>query len=101
MPGAASCSTGPPGNGKTTLSTRIAGLFKNPVHIPYAVEIAGQIIRVFDAQIHQPRLTETQASAIGSVCLGPIGLTREMADRRWVACSLLVVMTGGEMALDM
>ena len=28
---------GPPGNGKTTLSTRIAGLFKNPVYIPYAV----------------------------------------------------------------
>ena len=25
---------GPPGNGKTTLSTRIAGLFKNPVYIP-------------------------------------------------------------------
>ena len=46
---------GPPGNGKTTLSTRIAGLFKNPVYIPYAVEVAGQIIKVFDAQIHQPR----------------------------------------------
>ena len=38
---------GPPGNGKTTLSTRIAGLFENPVYIPYAVEAAGQIIKVF------------------------------------------------------
>src|SRR5579864_7014754 len=28
---------GPPGNGKTTLSTRIAGLFKDVVYIPYAV----------------------------------------------------------------
>ena len=60
---------GPPGNGKTTLSTRIAGLFKNPVYIPYAVEIAGQIIKVFDAQIHQPRLAQTQIPAIG-----PIGI---------------------------
>ena len=41
---------GPPGNGKTTLSTRIAGLFRNPVYIPYAVEVAGQIIKVFDSQ---------------------------------------------------
>ena len=54
---------GPPGNGKTTLSTRIAGLFENPVYIPYAVEVAGQIITVFDAQIHQPRMAETQARA--------------------------------------
>jgi hypothetical protein len=28
---------GPPGNGKTTLSTRIAALFKDVVYIPYAV----------------------------------------------------------------
>src|SRR6266699_2848327 len=45
---------GPPGNGKTTLSTRIAGLFKDPVYIPYAFEVSGQIIKVFDARIHQP-----------------------------------------------
>ena len=32
---------GPPGNGKTTLSTRIAGLFKDLVYIPYAVEVGG------------------------------------------------------------
>src|SRR6185437_14642864 len=80
---------GPPGNGKTTLSTRIAGLFKNPAYIPYAVEIAGQIIKVFDAQIHQPFLAETPAPAIG-----PAGWRWEMADQRWVACSRPVVMTG-------
>ena len=87
---------GPPGNGKTTLSTRIAGLFKHPVCIPYAVEIAGQIIKVFDAQIHQPRSTEAQVPATG-----PVGWQRETADQRWVACSRPVVMTGGEMTLDM
>src|SRR4051794_32995018 len=64
---------GPPGNGKTTLSTRIAGLFKNPVYIPYAVEVAGQIIRVFDAQIHQPRLTETQDRRLGQSGWGRSG----------------------------
>ena len=86
---------GPPGNGKTTLSTRIAGLFKNPVYIPYAVEVAGQIIKVFDAQIHQPRMAETQMQATAA------WVQREMSDQRWVACSRPVVMAGGEMTLDM
>ena len=87
---------GPPGNGKTTLSTRIAGLFKNPVYIPYAVEAAGQIIKVFDPQIHQPRLAEAQPQATVR-----LGLQREMSDQRWVICSRPVVMAGGEMTLDM
>jgi len=105
---------GPPGNGKTTLATRIAGLFKDPVYIPYAFEIAGQIIKVFDAQIHQPRLppptlpspacgggsgsavSETQSHATAA-----LGLQREMFDQRWVACSRPVVMAGGEMTLEM
>ncbi len=88
---------GPPGNGKTTLSTRIAGLFKDPVYIPYAFEVSGQIIKVFDGQIHQPRPQEEAAH-------GPpagLGLHRETYDQRWVACSRPVVMAGGEMTMDM
>jgi energy-coupling factor transporter ATP-binding protein EcfA2 len=87
---------GPPGNGKTTLSTRIAGLFKDSVYIPYAFEVGGQIIKVFDAQIHQPRMSE--APTHGATALG---LHRETFDQRWVACSRPVVMVGGEMTLDM
>jgi predicted ATPase with chaperone activity len=86
---------GPPGNGKTTLSTRIAGLFKNPVYIPYAFEVSGQIIKVFDAQIHQPRPQEEAHTAIS------LGLHRENHDQRWVECSRPVVMAGGEMTMDM
>jgi predicted ATPase with chaperone activity len=88
---------GPPGNGKTTLSTRIAGLFKDPVYIPYAFEVSGQIIKVFDVQIHQPRPHE-------EVAHGPpagLGLHRETFDQRWVPCSRPVVMAGGEMTMDM
>ncbi|MFI4947580.1 MAG: ATPase [Alphaproteobacteria bacterium] len=88
---------GPPGNGKTTLSTRIAGLFKDPVYIPYAFEVSGQIIKVFDAQIHQPmRLPEpAHAPPPG------LGLHRETHDQRWVPCQRPVVMAGGEMTMDM
>jgi hypothetical protein len=88
---------GPPGNGKTTLSTRIAGLFKDPVYLPYAVEVAGQIIKVFDPQIHHPLQHELPAGH-GSTGLG---LQRETTDQRWVACSRPVVMTGGEMTMEM
>src|SRR5947199_2539073 len=87
---------GPPGNGKTTLSTRIAGLFKDIVYIPYAVEVAGQLIKVFDVQIHRPVAQETQAHAASA-----LGLQRETFDQRWVACSRPVVMAGGEMTLEM
>lgn len=87
---------GPPGNGKTTLSTRIAGLFRDPVYIPYAFEIGGQIVKVFDAQIHRPRVAETHAPAApGRV------IQREVSDQRWVACARPVVMAGGEMTLEM
>jgi energy-coupling factor transporter ATP-binding protein EcfA2 len=87
---------GPPGNGKTTLSTRIAGLFKDPVYIPYAFEVGGQIIKVFDAQIHQPRAAEGPTHTNTA-----LGLQRETFDQRWVPCSRPVVMTGGEMTLEM
>jgi energy-coupling factor transporter ATP-binding protein EcfA2 len=87
---------GPPGNGKTTLSTRIAGLFKDIVYIPYAVEVAGQIVKVFDVQIHKPVTQEAPAHAASA-----LGLQRETFDQRWAACSRPVVMAGGEMTIDM
>jgi predicted ATPase with chaperone activity len=89
---------GPPGNGKTTLSTRIAALFKDIVYIPYAVEVAGQIIKVFDVQIHKPVHQETASPLQPPAGLG---LHRETFDQRWQACTRPVVMTGGEMTLDM
>ena len=89
---------GPPGNGKTTLSTRIAALFKDIVYIPYAVEVAGQIIKVFDVQIHKPVHHEPTG---GVQPPAGLGLHRETFDQRWQACTRPVVMTGGEMTLDM
>jgi predicted ATPase with chaperone activity len=90
---------GPPGNGKTTLSTRIAGLFKDPVYIPYAFEVSGQIVKVFDVQIHQPM--HHQPEPAHAPPPAGLGLHRETYDQRWVACSRPVVMAGGEMTMDM
>jgi len=88
---------GPPGNGKTTLATRISTILKDVVYIPYALEIGGQIIRIFDPSLHKPAATQTPAAAAPT----GIGLQREAFDQRWVACKRPVVVAGGEMTLDM
>jgi predicted ATPase with chaperone activity len=86
---------GPPGNGKTTLSTRIAKLFQEHVYIPHAVEAGGQIIKVFDRSLHNP-IHEEEGHAASA-----IGLRREEYDHRWVACTRPVAMAGGELTLQM
>jgi predicted ATPase with chaperone activity len=87
---------GPPGNGKTTLATRISTIFKDVVYIPYAVEIGGQIIRIFDPTLHKSSAAEAPA-----LIPSGIGLQREGFDQRWVPCKRPVVVAGGEMTLDM
>jgi predicted ATPase with chaperone activity len=88
---------GPPGNGKTTLATRIATLFRDVVYIPYAVEVAGQIIKIFDAGLHKPLVSEADTATL----LGKGGLQRERFDERWVPCGRPVAIAGGELTLEM
>src|SRR6266513_1670255 len=56
-------------------------------------------IRNFDPSLHKPAVTQPAAAA-AAVPAG-IGLHRETFDQRWVACKRPVVVTGGEMTLDM
>jgi len=69
---------GPPGNGKTTLATRIATLFRDVVYVPYAVEVAGQIIKIFDPGLHKPLVSEADAATLS----GKGGLQRDRFDER-------------------
>ena len=88
---------GPPGNGKTSVGTRIASLFKDPVFIPFAVEVGGQIIKIYDPSLHKHFLEEkreVQPSA-------NTGVQLETFDARWTACRRPIAMAGGEMTLDM
>ena len=88
---------GPPGNGKTTIATKIAGLFKHIVYVPYAVEIDGQIMKVFDPAVHIRKVSETDAALLAAQG----GVRREQFDQRWVACKRPVVVAGGELTLEM
>jgi hypothetical protein len=77
--------TGLPGTGKTAVAERINNALQGAIWIPYAVEIDGQIIRVFDSHCHE----EIAADEI------PLDY-----DRRWVAIKRPLVVVGGELTLE-
>ncbi len=85
---------GPPGNGKTTVAEKVAAIFANVIYIPYCFEVDGQIIKVFDPAIHKPVLPE-------DIEVPKSGLRREEFDGRWVPCERPIVITGGELTLEM
>ncbi len=77
--------TGLTGTGKTAVSERMnAALFGN-IWIPYAVEIDGQIIRIFDSHCHHPVLERSSVTD---------------HDRRWVEIERPSIIVGGELTLD-
>jgi len=77
--------TGLPGTGKTAVAERINGALAGGIWIPYAVEIDGQIIRVFDGHCHEPMPKEDT----------PIDY-----DHRWVLIHRPLVVVGGELTLE-
>jgi predicted ATPase with chaperone activity len=77
---------GPPGVGKTAAAETLSRvLAKDGVWIPYALEVDGQIITVFDPAIHK-RTEEPEV---------------ENRDERWVRCHRPSVTVGGELTIEM
>lgn len=87
---------GPPGNGKTTIASRFAALLGQVVYIPYAVEIEGEVMKVFDPTVHQPAVTDAYRDAIDD-----LESVSEAYDDRWVACRRPFCVVGGELTLEM
>ena len=77
--------TGLPGTGKTAVAERINGALAGGIWIPYAVEIDGQIIRVFDSHCHEQM---------------PDDETPTEFDRRWILIQRPLVVVGGELTLE-
>ncbi len=85
---------GPAGNGKTTIAEIVGKIFENVIYVPYCIEIDGEIMKVFDPSVH--RVVENdQAQPSAS------GLRRSPIDPRWVACYRPLVITGGELSIEM
>jgi len=85
---------GASGNGKTTTAEKIGGIFSDVIYIPHCFEVEGQIIKVFDPGIHQPVERSTRSGHSRA-------LRREDLDQRWVPCRRPLIITGGELTLEM
>ena len=75
--------SGPPGNGKTAMARALVNAVAEPLWIPYAIEVDGQVIRVFDKHVHHT--VEPKESDF---------------DRRWVKIRPPLVVVGGELTIE-
>jgi len=87
---------GPPGNGKTTLASRIANVFRDVIYIPYALDVGGQIVTIYDPSLHKAAISDADAASKSRMLVD-----RDRLDERWVACKRPVAIAGGELTLDM
>jgi predicted ATPase with chaperone activity len=71
---------GPTGNGKTTIAERLLRIYREPVLVPYAVEVDSQIILTFELGVHEPVEAEQLEF-----------------DPRWVLCKRPYIVVGGEL----
>ena len=76
--------TGLPGTGKTAVSERMNAALSGSIWIPYAIEIDGQIIRIFDSHSHYP----IEKPATGEY------------DRRWIEIQRPLIIVGGELTIE-
>ena len=84
---------GPPGNGKTVLGEGIGRAIGGDMYMPYAIDVEGHIVTMFDPINHEPLedVTPDPTSILAS----------EPKDRRWVRIRRPVVIVGGELTLEM
>jgi predicted ATPase with chaperone activity len=84
---------GPPGNGKSSIAEAICEAYRDYLFMPYAISVDRQIITLYDPTVH--RLAETEQAQRGT-------LRHERThDARYVPCKRPIVITGGELSLDM
>jgi hypothetical protein len=83
---------GQPGNGKTVIGEGLGRTIGGEMYMPHAIDVDGCVITMFDPINHE-RLDEDEDRSI---------LVAEVPrDRRWVRIRRPVVITGGELTLDM
>ena len=75
--------TGPSGNGKTATARALVDAIPGEVWIPYAIEVDGQVIRMFDSHNHVP-----------------VPHSNDDYDRRWIRIRPPLVVAGGELTLQ-
>ena len=72
------------GNGKTSIAERILRIYRDTVLVPYAVEVDGHIITLFDPVVHRQVPSDD-----------------ELLDPRWAVCERPCITVGGELSASM
>ena len=86
---------GPPGNGKTSIARAIGTMIGNqPIYIPYALYVDGQVIKLYDSVNHKLAPDE-DVTSIGTGSLR----TAQRRDPRWMKIQRPFVVVGGELTL--
>jgi predicted ATPase with chaperone activity len=85
---------GPSGNGKTDIVTSIANIVAGTIVIPYALYGQGQLIRVFDPDVHRSLVEDEQPSE------GLFADTALKHDQRWLPVHRPSVIVGGDMGAE-
>ena len=80
---------GEPGNGKSTLAKCITKCFGQEIWIPHCLIEDGQLIKLFDASVHEP--AEAESSGI---------IKSSGYDKRWIKIKRPTVVVGGELTMD-
>lgn len=75
---------GPTGNGKSSIAERLLRIYQDAILVPYAVEVDGQFIMVYDPVVHER-----------------VELDDPDLDPRWVPCRRPCVIVGGELSPSM
>lgn len=75
---------GPSGTGKTTIAERLPRVYEDSVLVPWAIEVDGQIVTVFDPAVHES-----------------CGVHPAELDTRWVIARRPFIAAGGELVTGM
>jgi DNA-binding PadR family transcriptional regulator len=81
---------GQPGNGKTSIAERVTASFGQNIWIPRCLEVDGNIMRLFDPQVHE-EVPLTNNTGL---------LDDSDVDTRWVRVKRPTVIAGGELTMD-
>jgi hypothetical protein len=80
-----------PGNGKTSIAERVTGAFGKFIWIPRAVDVDGEIMRVFDPMNHALAMPEATGGLLDAGGF----------DKRWVRIERPTIVAGGELTMEM
>ncbi len=80
-----------PGNGKTSIAERVTAAFGKYIWIPRAIDVDGDIMRVFDPMNHELAMPEADAGL----------LDQGGFDKRWVRVRRPTLVAGGELTMEM